>query len=85
MLTGRAPYHAATSAEALALAAAAEAPALSLLAPGVPADLRTIVEACLRRRPESRYRSAELLAADLTRFLDGLPVSARPVGRGEQR
>jgi hypothetical protein len=84
MLTGRAPYHGAATAESLARAAAADYPVLAVLAPTAPADLRTIVEACLRRRPEQRYPSAAALADDLTRFLDAVPIRARPTGPVER-
>lgn len=41
-------------------------------------DLDTIVEKTLRKDPDERYASAGALADDLQRYLDGLPVSARP-------
>ncbi|NNE42854.1 MAG: protein kinase, partial [Gemmatimonadetes bacterium] len=41
-------------------------------------DLDNITLLALRKEPEQRYASAEHLAADLRRFRDGLPVSARP-------
>ena len=40
-------------------------------------DLDAILMKALRKEPEGRYRSVELLAADLGRWLDGLPVLAR--------
>jgi eukaryotic-like serine/threonine-protein kinase len=40
-------------------------------------DLDTIVLMCLRKEPERRYGSVELLAEDLRRHLDGRPVRAR--------
>jgi serine/threonine-protein kinase len=40
-------------------------------------DLDAIVLKALRKEPEQRYASAEQLAADLRRHLDGLPVLAR--------
>jgi serine/threonine protein kinase len=40
-------------------------------------DLDAIVLKALRRRPEERYPSAEALASDVRRHLDGLPVTAR--------
>ncbi len=40
-------------------------------------DLDRIVLVALRKEPARRYASAEQLAQDVERFLDGLPVSAR--------
>ncbi|MFM7077421.1 MAG: protein kinase domain-containing protein, partial [Planctomycetaceae bacterium] len=80
LLSGHAPYEAATEAAALKRAAAADAPALSPVRRPVPRDLRTIVERCLARRPERRYRSAEDLADDLGRFLAHRPIRARRAG-----
>lgn len=41
-------------------------------------DLDNIVAMALRRNPEERYRTAELLAQDLRHYLAHEPVSARP-------
>ncbi|GAB5533924.1 MAG: serine/threonine-protein kinase [Rubricoccaceae bacterium] len=41
-------------------------------------DLDRIVLKALEREPERRYGSAEALARDVQRHLDGLPVEARP-------
>lgn len=40
-------------------------------------DLDTIVLKALQREPQRRYATAEALAADLRRFLDGRPIAAR--------
>jgi eukaryotic-like serine/threonine-protein kinase len=41
-------------------------------------DLDTIVLKAIAKESERRYGSAEALAADIRRFLEGLPVKARP-------
>ena len=41
-------------------------------------DLDSIVMKAMRKEPERRYESVAQLAEDLQRFLDGLPVGARP-------
>jgi serine/threonine-protein kinase len=44
-------------------------------------DLDAIVLTAMRKEPERRYASADQLAADLRRYLVGLPVTARRDGR----
>jgi serine/threonine protein kinase len=46
----------------------------------IPHDLETIVRKAMAKEPEARYASAEALTDDLRRFLQGVPVLARPVG-----
>jgi serine/threonine protein kinase/tetratricopeptide (TPR) repeat protein len=41
-------------------------------------DLDALVCKCLSKHPGDRYSSAEALAADLERWLDGRPVAAKP-------
>ena len=41
---------------------------------GLPRDLRTIIAKCLEEDPEHRYPTANALAEDLLRYLDGVPV-----------
>lgn len=50
------------------------------LADTLRGDLDAIVLAALRKEPPGRYESAELLAADIERFLQGRPVLARRGG-----
>ncbi|MEM9664004.1 MAG: serine/threonine-protein kinase [Bacteroidota bacterium] len=48
----------------------------------LPGDLALIVRKAMAETPEDRYASAEALAADLHRYLDGHPVHARPASAG---
>ncbi|MGA7157711.1 MAG: protein kinase [Acidobacteriaceae bacterium] len=41
-------------------------------------DLENIVSKCLRHRPKDRYSSVDVFMADIRRYLDGRPVTARP-------
>lgn len=47
--------------------------------PRIPRDLESICMKALSREPSQRYLTAQHLADDLQRFLDGVPVLARPV------
>lgn len=77
LLTGIAPF-AAPNYAAVLLRLREENPApVSALRPDVDVDLETICMKCLRREPADRYASAEMLADDLNRWLNRLPIHAR--------
>ena len=80
LLTGRPPFVSASALEILEQVRTREPVAPSRLSAGVPRDLETICLKCLEKEAGKRYVSAEALALDLRRYLDGRPVLARPTG-----
>ncbi len=79
LLTGRPPFEGETRAAILLKVTHQDPPYVRTLRKDVPADLATIVAKCLSKSKDSRYASAFGLATDLNRFLDGLPILARPI------
>ena len=84
LLTGRPPFQAESALETLVEVRFQEPVSPSRLRPKLPADLVTICLTCLHKEPRKRYASAEALAEDLRRFLDGQPIRARPISAVER-
>lgn len=50
----------------------------------IPPDLEVICRRAMTREPANRYATAGMFADDLRRWLDGVPIQARPVGAVER-
>lgn len=83
MLAGQPPFQADSIPATLQKIGSEEPVRPRQLNRNVPRDLETICLKCLEKSSANRYPSAHELAADLRRFLTGVPVAARPVSRLE--
>ncbi|PYK38250.1 MAG: hypothetical protein DME60_11460 [Verrucomicrobia bacterium] len=81
LFTGRPPFLGEHALAVIQQASEKPAPKLRSLSHsgGIDRDLETICARCLERDPKARYQSAAALAEDLERWLEGRPISARPV------
>jgi WD40 repeat protein len=84
LLTGRPPFRRGTPAETILDVLQKEPQRPRAANPRVDRDLETICLKCLQKEPQRRYGSAEALAEDLRRWLDGRPIAARPAGSLER-
>jgi serine/threonine protein kinase len=79
-LTGRVPFRGATVLDTIQQVMSVEPPRPRTLRPQVDPDLEAICLKCLQKEPATRYPSAQALAEELVRFLNGRPVESRPLG-----
>jgi eukaryotic-like serine/threonine-protein kinase len=77
MLTGRAPFQAASPLDTVMMVLEQDPISPQLLNPRVDRDLEMIALKCLQKPTELRYAAAEQLAADLDAYLANEPISAR--------
>jgi tetratricopeptide (TPR) repeat protein len=80
LLTGRPPIIGHSQLETLSAIVTVDPLEARQFQPDVPRDLDAVCLKCLEKDPTRRYATAGDLRSDLQRFLQGLPVLARPVG-----
>lgn len=80
LLSGARPYDGTSAPEIITRIIDQPPPALRSRLPEIPRDLEVIVLKAMAREPGQRYASAAAMADDLQRWLDGLPILARPLG-----
>ncbi|MEO8271107.1 MAG: serine/threonine-protein kinase, partial [Aureliella sp.] len=81
LLTSRAPFVGETPSHTIMQVLQNEPISPRKINPSIPRDIETICLKCLEKEPHKRYGTAQLLADDLQRFLEGRPVVARPISR----
>ncbi len=80
MVIGELPFRGQSALDTMHAIAFEEVRPVTVVRRDVPPDLQRIVSRCLRKRPEDRYQSAEVLLSDLKELKDVLETgSQRPV------
>ncbi len=79
LVTGRPPFQAATAMDTVIQVLSDEPVPPRRLNASIPRDLETICLKCLEKEPGKRYTHAADLREDLSRYLAGDPIAARPV------
>jgi serine/threonine-protein kinase len=78
LLTGRPPILGKDALDTMRLVPTQQAESGVRTRPDVPMGLDAIAMKCLAKHPADRYASAKALAEDIQRYLDGVPIAARP-------
>lgn len=79
MLTGNLPFRGVSVKDVLAQHISAEPPRPGQLNTSVPISLETICLKCLHKEPSRRFQTAQDVADELRRWLEGKPILSRPV------
>src|SRR5947209_6763338 len=77
LATGRPVFDAQTAPELLRQIAESEPESPRKIRPDLPRDLETVLLKCLAKEPPQRYATAQELADDLRRVVNGDPIKAR--------
>jgi serine/threonine protein kinase len=80
LTSGRAPFTGDSHLAVITQVTHDEPVSVRLLNPSIPRDLETICAKAMAKEIPRRYHSAQEMADDVQRFLDGKPVHARPLG-----
>lgn len=84
LMTGRPPFQAETPAETMRQVLYSEPASPALLNSSLDPDIVTVCLKCLEKKSGHRYSSARELASDLSRYLEGKPIIAKPASRTEK-
>ncbi len=84
LLTGRPPFKGANSYETIRQVVHEDPKPPATVFPGADRELSTIAIKCLEKEPARRYPSADALADDLERWIEGRPIVARSHTRLER-
>jgi serine/threonine-protein kinase len=84
LLTGRPPFRADNAVDVIFKVITEQPIPPRRIEPACPRDLEVVCLKCLNKDPARRYESAAALVGDLTRFLAGEPIRARPATAGER-
>jgi len=79
LLTAKPPFQAATVVETIRLVIDEPPVPPTRLNPAIDRDIETICLKCLEKEPAGRYVTAQALADDLSRYVRGEPIAARPL------
>ncbi|MFN0017199.1 MAG: serine/threonine-protein kinase [Pirellulaceae bacterium] len=80
-LVGRPPFQGGDLAQVIRQVLETEPVSVRRLDGSIHQDLDTICQKCLEKAASARYASAAALAEELQRYLDGEPISARPLSQ----